>query len=67
MENTVFTKQWWAESLQLNESTPNNFEDDDNYTYVNNQLGAINQAAAYFNVPIDDLEYAFTASKLDSI
>ena len=63
MENTVFTKQWWAESLQLNESTPINFEDDDNYTYVNNQLGAINQAAAYFNVPIDDLEYAFTAAQ----
>lgn len=63
MENNVFTKQWWAESLQLTETTPINFEDDDNYKYINNQLSVINKAADYFNVPIDDLEYAFTAAQ----
>jgi Zn-dependent peptidase ImmA (M78 family) len=63
MENNVFTKQWWAESLQLAETTPVGFEDDDNYKYISNQLSVINKAAEYFNVPISDLEYAFTAAQ----
>ncbi len=59
----MFSKQWWKEALQLNESPPINFEDDDNYEYVEDNLGAINKAALYFNIPVDDLRYAFDAGQ----
>lgn len=59
----MFSKQWWKEALQLNESPPINFEDDDNYEYVEDNLGAINKAALYFNIPVDDLQYAFDAGQ----
>jgi hypothetical protein len=59
----LFSKQWWKEALQLNESPPINFEDDDNYEYVEDNLGAINKAALYFNIPVDDLQYAFDAGQ----
>jgi hypothetical protein len=63
MAYKIFSKQWWNESLQLDESFPINFEEDDNYDYIQDQLGAINKAAAVFNVPIDDMEYAFNAGQ----
>jgi len=62
-KSKMFSKQWWKEALQLNESPPINFEDDDNYDYVENNLGAINKAALYFNIPVDDLQYAFDAGQ----
>jgi hypothetical protein len=59
----VFSKQWWSESFQLAESSPLAYEDDDLHEYVNDQLSAINKAAAEFNFPIDDLQYAFNAGQ----
>jgi hypothetical protein len=63
MAYKIFSKQWWNESLQLNESFPINFEEDDNYDYIQDQLAAINKVAAVFNIPIDDMEYAFNAGQ----
>lgn len=57
----VFSKEWWLENLQLNESPPINFERDEYEDYVNQNRDKIEKAAAVFNFPIDDMVYAFTA------
>lgn len=43
----------------LRESPPIEFEQDDYQEYITNNRVAIEKAAGYFNVPIDDMEYAF--------
>jgi hypothetical protein len=55
----IFDKQWWADILQ--ESYPNNFDQDNYEDYVNQNRGKIEKAAANFNFPIQDMLYAFTA------
>lgn len=57
----TFSKEWWLENLQLNESPPINFERDEFEDYVNQNRGKIEKAAAVFNFPIEDMVYAFTA------
>ena len=57
----VFSKEWWLENLQLNESPPINFERDEYEDYVNQNRDKIEKAAAVFNFPIDDMVFAFTA------
>lgn len=57
----TFSKEWWLENLQLNESPPINFERDEFEDYVNQNRDKIEKAAAVFNFPIDDLLFAFTA------
>lgn len=63
MSKQLFSKQWWKESLELSESVPTEYEDDDSQDYIENQLEAINKAAAVFNLPISDMQYAFEAGK----
>jgi hypothetical protein len=55
----IFSKEWWMETLQLHESPPLEFEDDDYENYVNQNRDKVEQAAAVFNLPIDDMVYAF--------
>lgn len=57
----TFSKEWWLENLQLNESPPINFERDEFEDYVNQNRGKIEKAADVFNFPIEDMVYAFTA------
>ena len=57
----IFTKQWWTEVLQLNESPPIEFERDKYQEYVLQNRDKIEKTAAIFNLPIPDLEYAFNA------
>jgi cytidyltransferase-like protein len=45
----------------LKESPPIEFEQDDFQDYIANNRSAIEKAAANFNLPIDDMEYAFNA------
>ena len=56
----VFSKQWWMETLQLHESPPIEFENDDYEDYVNQNRGKVEKAAAVFNLPIQDMLLAFT-------
>lgn len=58
----IFSKKWWEKKLQLNESSPNNFENDDNKQYVDDNLGAINKASLVFNFPVEDLQLAFNGA-----
>ena len=46
---------------KLQESPPLEFEQDDYQDYILNQRDKIEKASAYFNLPIDDMEYAFNA------
>jgi cytidyltransferase-like protein len=45
----------------LNESPPIEFEQDEYQDYILQNRDKIEKAAAYFNLPIDDMEYAFNA------
>ena len=45
----------------LKESPPIEFEQDDYQDYIADNRSAIEKAAANFNLPIDDMEYAFNA------
>jgi len=45
----------------LKESPPLEFEQDDYQDYILNNRSSIEKAAANFNLPIDDMEYAFNA------
>jgi cytidyltransferase-like protein len=45
----------------LNESPPLEFEQDEYQDYILKQRDKIEKAAAYFNLPIPDMEYAFNA------
>jgi cytidyltransferase-like protein len=45
----------------LKESPPLEFEQDDYQDYILDNRSAIEKAAANFNLPIDDMEYAFNA------
>ena len=47
----------------LNESPPIEFEQDEYQDYVLKQRDKIEKAAAYFNLPIPDMEYAFNAGR----
>jgi hypothetical protein len=58
----IFSKKWWKESLDLNESPPNNFENDDNHQYVEDNLSSINKAAIVFNFPVEDMQLAFNGA-----
>lgn len=62
MRNNIFDKAWWKKTLQLNESVPNNFENDDNKQYVEDNLSAINKVALVFNFPVEDLQLAFNGA-----
>jgi hypothetical protein len=62
MDKNTFSKEWWSEIFQLNESPPNNFESDDNYQYVEDNLDALNKAALVFNFPVGDLQLAFNGA-----
>jgi Zn-dependent peptidase ImmA (M78 family) len=62
MENNIFSKQWWSKTLNLHESPPNNFEDDDNHQYVEDNLSSINKAALAFNFPVDDMQLVFNGA-----
>jgi cytidyltransferase-like protein len=46
---------------KLQESPPIEFEQDDYQDYILTQRDKIEKAAAYFNLPIPDMEYAFNA------
>ena len=50
-----------ATSEKLQESPPLEFEQDDYQDYILTQRDKIEKAAAYFNLPIPDMEYAFNA------
>jgi cytidyltransferase-like protein len=50
-----------ATSEKLQESPPLEFEQDDYQDYILKQRDKIEKAAAYFNLPIPDMEYAFNA------
>jgi hypothetical protein len=62
MENNIFSKQWWNKTLNLHESPPNNFEDDDNHQYVEDNLSSINKAALVFNFPVEDMQLVFNGA-----
>lgn len=62
MENNIFSKQWWSKTLNLHESPPNNFENDDNHQYVEDNLSSINKAAIVFNFPVEDMQLAFNGA-----
>jgi cytidyltransferase-like protein len=47
----------------LKESPPIEFEQDDYQDYIANNRSAVEKAAGYFNVPIDDMEYAFNGGQ----
>ena len=47
----------------LKESPPIEFEQDDYQDYIANNRLAVEKAAGYFNVPIDDMEYAFNGGQ----
>jgi cytidyltransferase-like protein len=49
---------------KLQESPPIEFEQDDYQDYILTQRDKIEKAAAYFNLPIPDMEYAFNAGTL---
>ena len=57
----IFTKQWWTDVLQLNESPPIEFERDEYQEYVLQNRDKIEKTATVFNLPIPDLEFAFNA------
>lgn len=63
MENNVFTKKWWLEAMGLPFDESLDQEEDDNHDYIDSQLSAINKAAEYFNLPIDDMQYAFQSAQ----
>jgi cytidyltransferase-like protein len=48
-------------SKPLNESPPLEFEQDEYQDYILQNRDKIEKASAYFNLPIDDMEYAFNA------
>jgi len=48
---------------KLQESPPLEFEQDDYQDYILQQRDKIEKAAAYFNLPIPDMEYAFNAGR----
>jgi cytidyltransferase-like protein len=50
-------------SPPLNESPPIEFEQDEYQDYILKQRDKIEKAAAYFNLPIPDMEYAFNAGR----
>ena len=58
----IFSKKWWKENLDLNESPPNDFENDDNQQYVEDNLSALNKAALVFNFPVEDMQLAFNGA-----
>lgn len=58
----IFSKEWWKKSLDLHESPPNNFENDDNHQYVEDNLSSINKAAIVFNFPVEDMQLAFNGA-----
>lgn len=58
----IFSKEWWKENLDLHESPPNNFENDDNKQYVEDNLSSINKIALVFNYPVEDLQLAFNGA-----
>jgi len=45
----------------IHESPPINFEDDTYQNYITQNRSKIEKAAGIFNIPIDDMEYAFNA------
>lgn len=47
----------------INESSPINFEDDDYQTYITQNRDKIEKAAAFFNLPILDMEDIFLSGK----
>lgn len=57
----TFSKEWWLENLQLDESPPINFERDKFEDYINQNRDKIEKAADVFNFLIDDIVFAFTA------
>jgi hypothetical protein len=59
----TFDKQWWIETLQLNESPPIEFETDDYEAYVNQNRDKIDKASAVFNLPIQDMTFAFVGGQ----
>jgi hypothetical protein len=68
MHFETFSKQWWTNNLKLNEwnlteSPPIEFERDQYEEYVLQNRSKIEKAAAIFNIPIPDMEYAFNAGK----
>jgi hypothetical protein len=62
LSENLFSKKWWTNTLQLNESPPNNFESDDNHQYIDDNLSAINKTALIFNFPVEDLQLAFNGA-----
>jgi len=62
LNENLFSKEWWKNALQLNESPPNNFENDDNHQYVEDNLSALNKTALIFNFPVEDLQLAFNGA-----
>jgi len=62
INENLFSKKWWKNILQLNESPPNNFENDDNHQYIDDNLSAINKTALIFNFPVEDLQLAFNGA-----
>jgi hypothetical protein len=62
INENLFSKEWWKNALQLNESPPNNFESDDNHQYIDDNLSAINKTALTFNFPVEDLQLAFNGA-----
>jgi hypothetical protein len=62
MEENVFSKEWWSETLDLDESHP----ETTNSPYHNLVLSAMNKiekTSMVFNVPIPDIQYAFETGK----
>ena len=62
MEENVFSKNWWSETLDLDESHP----ETTNSPYHNLVLSAMNKiekTSMVFNVPIPDIQYAFETGK----
>jgi hypothetical protein len=62
MEENVFTKEWWHDALDLDESHP----ETTNSPYQSLVLSAMNKiekTSMIFNVPIPDIQYAFETGK----
>jgi hypothetical protein len=57
MENT-FSKEWWINALQLNESKAST-ETSQYHQLVLNEMDEIERTSQEFNTPIEDLRYAF--------
>ena len=62
INENLFSKEWWNKMLDLHESPPNNFENDDNHQYVEDNLSFINKAAIVFNFPVEDMQLAFNGA-----